>query len=206
MARFCKLRPNQSNRRVGVWSLGNWYVLRSLLTSLCCTPLLTHTTQNPRLTTTSSTAPPPQSTTSTTSQRTIPVSIQGCVTEFTSANATPAMNEGRSEYSEYFEVSLEFMNLPNVHAVRRAMRRMQDAILGSHHGNNHHPSNGSILSLTNNNANHASANDTANAEWLAQLHASKWLALCSSMIAASNQVVLGVLARKSVLVHCADGW
>jgi myotubularin-related protein 3/4 len=87
---------------------------------------------------------------------------------------------GGFEYPPYYtDCDVQFMNLPNIHAIRKSAQMLRAAITNAAQGEN----------------------------WLSQLESTRWLHNLSALIGAASFVVANVdKNNRPVLVHCSDGW
>ncbi|UJR13918.1 hypothetical protein I4U23_000923 [Adineta vaga] len=87
---------------------------------------------------------------------------------------------GGFEYPPYYtDCDVQFMNLPNIHAIRKSAQMLRVAIANAAQGEN----------------------------WLSQLESTRWLHNLSALIGAASFVVATVDKQsRPVLVHCSDGW
>ncbi|CAF1456062.1 unnamed protein product [Adineta steineri] len=87
---------------------------------------------------------------------------------------------GGFEYPPYYtDCDVQFMNLPNIHAIRKSAQMLRCAIANAAQGEN----------------------------WLSQLESTRWLHNLSALIGAASFVVANVDKHsRPVLVHCSDGW
>lgn len=87
---------------------------------------------------------------------------------------------GGVECQEYYpSAEIQFMNLANIHVVRKSFQSLRQLC---------------ALEI-----------DTPN--WYSLLEKTNWIQHISSLISASNVVVHAIVEKKrSVLVHCSDGW
>ena len=85
---------------------------------------------------------------------------------------------GGTEYTEYYDCDIEYLNLPNIHHIRKSFHALT-----------------SLLHSLDTNS------------WLSSLDGTKWLSNLSSLLkAAVNVTHLIHVAQRPVLVHCSDGW
>ena len=85
---------------------------------------------------------------------------------------------GGTEYTEYYDCDIEYLNLPNIHIVRK-----------------------SFYSLT------ALLHSLDVSSWLSSLDSTKWLTHLSSLLRAAVTVTHYIhVKERPVLVHCSDGW
>ncbi|CAF1066090.1 unnamed protein product [Rotaria sp. Silwood1] len=98
---------------------------------------------------------------------------------YTAAIANRAKGGG-FEYPPYYtDCDVQFMNLPNIHAIRKSAQMLRVAI----------------------------ANAAQSENWLSQLESTRWLHNLSALIGAASFVVANVHKHsRPVLVHCSDGW
>ncbi|CAF3377579.1 unnamed protein product [Rotaria socialis] len=98
---------------------------------------------------------------------------------YTAAIANRAKGGG-FEYPPYYtDCDVQFMNLPNIHAIRKSALMLRAAITNAAAGEN----------------------------WLSQLESSRWLHNLSALIGAASFVVANINKHgRPVLVHCSDGW
>ncbi|CAF1221158.1 unnamed protein product [Adineta ricciae] len=87
---------------------------------------------------------------------------------------------GGFEYPPYYtDCDVQFMNLPNIHAIRKSAQMLRVAIANAAQGEN----------------------------WLSQLESTRWLHNLSALISVASFVVANVDKNsRPVLVHCSDGW
>ncbi|CAF1377912.1 unnamed protein product [Rotaria sordida] len=98
---------------------------------------------------------------------------------YTAAIANRAKGGG-FEYPPYYtDCDVQFMNLPNIHAIRKSAQMLRVAIANAAQGEN----------------------------WLSQLESTRWLHNLSALIGAASFVVSNINKHgRPVLVHCSDGW
>ncbi|ESO12515.1 hypothetical protein HELRODRAFT_62273 [Helobdella robusta] len=86
---------------------------------------------------------------------------------------------GGVECNEYYpNANVVFMNLPNIHSIKRCFINLRNICTNSD-----------------------------DASWLSSLESSKWLFHISNLLKSSLVVVDSIrVEHKSVLVHCSDGW
>lgn len=98
---------------------------------------------------------------------------------YTAAVANRAKGGG-FEYPPYYpDCEVQFMNLPNIHAIRKSAQMLRVAIANAAQGEN----------------------------WLSQLESTRWLHNLSLLIGAACFVVGNIDQNaRPVLVHCSDGW
>ncbi|CAF1028257.1 unnamed protein product, partial [Didymodactylos carnosus] len=87
---------------------------------------------------------------------------------------------GGFEYPPYYaDCEVQFMNLPNIHAIRKSAQMLRTSIASG-----------------------------ANGEcWLSQLESTRWLHNISLLLAAASFVATTIDKQaRPVLVHCSDGW
>ena len=85
---------------------------------------------------------------------------------------------GGTEYTEYYDCDIEYLNLPNIHNIRKSFHALT-----------------SLLHSLDTNS------------WLSSLDGTKWLSNLSSLLrAAVNVTHLIHVKQRPVLVHCSDGW
>ena len=85
---------------------------------------------------------------------------------------------GGTEYTEYYDCDIEYLNLPNIHIIRKSFSALTHLL--------HSP-------------------DTQ--AWLSSLDSTKWLSHLSSLLKAAVNVTHTIhLKQRPVLVHCSDGW
>ncbi|CAF0928627.1 unnamed protein product [Adineta steineri] len=98
---------------------------------------------------------------------------------YTAALANRAKGGGFEHPPYYTDCDVQFMNLPNIHVIRKSAQMLRVAIANAAQGEN----------------------------WLSQLESTRWLHNLSALINAASFVVATVDKHaRPVLVHCSDGW
>ncbi|CAF3688067.1 unnamed protein product [Rotaria sordida] len=98
---------------------------------------------------------------------------------YTAALANRAKGGGFEHPPYYSDCDVQFMNLPNIHVIRKSAYMLRVAV----------------------------ANAVQGEHWLAQLESSRWLHNLSALINAASFVVATVNNHaRPVLIHCSDGW
>ncbi|UJR33275.1 hypothetical protein I4U23_020730 [Adineta vaga] len=98
---------------------------------------------------------------------------------YTAALANRAKGGGFEHPPYYTDCDVQFMNLPNIHVIRKSAQMLRVAVANAAQGDN----------------------------WLSQLESSRWLHNLSALINAASFVVATVDKHaRPVLVHCSDGW
>ncbi|CAF3386447.1 unnamed protein product [Rotaria sp. Silwood1] len=98
---------------------------------------------------------------------------------YTAALANRAKGGGFEHPPYYSDCDVQFMNLPNIHVIRKSAHMLRVAVANAAQGEN----------------------------WLSQLESSRWLHNLSALINAALFVVSTVNNHaRPVLIHCSDGW
>ena len=95
---------------------------------------------------------------------------------FLNAQVNRATGGGVEATANYEMMNVEFLNVPNIHAVRDAYTALQ------------------------------SCNSVPDSKYLSAVEKSGWLDLLSNLIAGVKKVTATLLDKKAALVHCSDGW
>ncbi|CAF1633757.1 unnamed protein product [Adineta ricciae] len=98
---------------------------------------------------------------------------------YAAALANRAKGGGFEHPPYYTDCDVQFMNLPNIHVIRKSAQMLRVAVANAAQGEN----------------------------WLSQLESSRWLHNLSALINVASFVVATVDKNaRPVLVHCSDGW
>ncbi|RDD47442.1 Myotubularin-related protein 3, partial [Trichoplax sp. H2] len=97
---------------------------------------------------------------------------------YAAALANRAMGGGLEYPDYYIKCNIEYMNLPNIHALRKSFQTLR--------------------ALCNQSSDQSS--------WLANLESTKWFHYLGGLIRTALLVCQSIKASRSVLVHCSDGW
>ncbi|CAF3566019.1 unnamed protein product [Rotaria socialis] len=98
---------------------------------------------------------------------------------YAAALANRAKGGGFEHPPYYLDCDVQFMNLPNIHAIRKSAQMLRVAVTNVAQGET----------------------------WLSQIESSRWLHNLSALISAASFVVDTVHNQaRPVLIHCSDGW
>lgn len=98
------------------------------------------------------------------------------------AAANMAAGAGYENVNNYAHTSIEFLNIENIHVMRKSLQKVREICLGSDEG----------ITMTH--------------SFSTGLVASKWLDHIRLLIASSVRIVRLIVSGVSTLVHCSDGW
>lgn len=116
------------------------------------------------------------------------------------AVANMVMGKGYELVGNYADISLQFLDIENIHVQRESLGRLLEATMPSMVSSTYSSSASSASSGS------SKRSAAASNQWLAAAEASAWLRHVASVLRGADLIAQALVDGKSAVVHCSDGW